>query len=203
LPGVRANLNTAAFDRNGILWFTGQNGFYGRVDPATGAVEQFDAPGGRGPYGICATPAGEIYYCSLAGSHLASVDLATGGATRIEALSPGQGARRVWSDSAGRIWVAEWNAGQVGVYDPSDGSGQEWPLPGASPQAYAVFVDNRDHVWLTDFGANAIVRFLPQTGEFLALPLPNPQAAVRQLLGRPGEVWGAESSADALVVIRT
>ena len=29
-----ANLNTATFDRKGILWFTGQNGVYGRVDPA-------------------------------------------------------------------------------------------------------------------------------------------------------------------------
>ena len=31
-----ANLNTATFDRKGVLWFTGQNGAYGRVDPATG-----------------------------------------------------------------------------------------------------------------------------------------------------------------------
>src|SRR6266508_1981505 len=30
-----ANLNTAVFDRDGILWFTGQNGVYGRLDPAT------------------------------------------------------------------------------------------------------------------------------------------------------------------------
>src|SRR6185437_11473346 len=34
-----ANLNTATFDRKGILWFTGQNGVYGRVDPGTGKVE--------------------------------------------------------------------------------------------------------------------------------------------------------------------
>src|SRR5690606_36352863 len=31
-----ANLNTATFDRKGILWFTGQNDVHGRVDPATG-----------------------------------------------------------------------------------------------------------------------------------------------------------------------
>ena len=43
-----ANLNTAAFDGSGILWFTGQNGWYGRVDPATGNVQVFAAPRGRG-----------------------------------------------------------------------------------------------------------------------------------------------------------
>ena len=30
-----ANLNTATFDRRGILWFTGQSGIYGRLDPKT------------------------------------------------------------------------------------------------------------------------------------------------------------------------
>src|SRR5215471_9380031 len=34
-----ANLNTMAFDRNGIAWFTGQGGVYGRVDPRTGKVD--------------------------------------------------------------------------------------------------------------------------------------------------------------------
>src|SRR6186713_2455503 len=50
------NLNTATFDKNGVLWFTGQNGFYGRLDPRTGTIEVFNAPRGQGPYGISTTP---------------------------------------------------------------------------------------------------------------------------------------------------
>jgi virginiamycin B lyase len=53
-----ANLNTATFDRRGILWFTGQSGVYGRLDPRTGAMRVFRAPGGAGPYGITTTPPG-------------------------------------------------------------------------------------------------------------------------------------------------
>ena len=196
-----ANLNTAAFGRDGRLWFTGQAGWYGHVDPASGRVEAFPAPGGRGPYGITATPAGTIWYASLAGSHVASVDPATARATVVTPPTAGQGARRVWSDSRGRIWVSEWNAGQVAVHDPSTGDWREWKLPGSRPQAYAVYVDDRDQVWLSDFGANAIVRFDPATESFQSFPLPEPDAAVRQLLGRPGEVWGAESGADRLVVV--
>ncbi len=97
-----ANLNTAAFAGDGILWFTGQNGVYGRLDPATGIVTLFQAPQGRGPYGIAATPAGEIYFVSLAGSYLARIDRATGAAMVIEPPTPNRGARRVWSDSQGR-----------------------------------------------------------------------------------------------------
>lgn len=198
-----ANLNTAAFDRQGRLWFTGQSGWYGRLDPASGELQVFAAPRGRGPYSITATPDGTIYYASLAGSHIARVDPETGQATAIEPPTVGQGARRVWSDSQGRVWVSEWNAGQVAVYDPAAAAWREWPLPGANPQAYAVYVDEQDDVWLSDFGANALVRFDPRQETFESFPLPSAQAAVRQILGRPGEIWGAESSVDKLVVIRT
>ena len=44
-----ANLNTATFDRRGILWFTGQSGVYGRLDPRSGKLRVFRAPRGAGP----------------------------------------------------------------------------------------------------------------------------------------------------------
>jgi len=199
---ANANLNTAVFDQAGVLWFTGQNGVYGRLDPSTGELLAFAAPRGRGPYGITATPDGTIYYASLAGSHIARIDTITYEATVIEPPTPGQGARRVWSDSSGRIWVSEWNAGQLGLYDPETGEWREWILPGDRPQAYAVFVDDLDIVWLSDFGSNSMLSFDPETEQFEIFPLPSPQANVRQILGVPGEVWGAESGVDQLIVIR-
>ena len=203
LPADRpgANLNTAVFDPAGMLWFTGQSGIYGRLHPSSGTVEVFDDPEGRGPYGITSTPAGDVWYASLAGSHVARIDSVGGSATIVEPPTAGQGARRVWSDSRGRIWVSEWDAGQVGVHDPAAGTWREWRLPGDGPMAYAVFVDERDIVWLTDFGANAIVRFDPASETFASVVLPSPKGSVRQLHGRPGEVWGAESGADKLVVV--
>ena len=198
-----ANLNTAAFDPNGILWFTGQNGIYGHLDPSTGDLQVYEAPRGRGPYGITVTPEGAVYFASLAGSYVGRIDPQTGEATVIEPPTSSQGARRVWSDSQGRVWVSEWNAGQVAVYDPATDSWQEWKLPGGAPQAYAVYVDDQDKVWLSDFGANALVQFDPASETFTTFELPSPDAAVRQILGRPGEIWGAESAVDKIVVIRT
>ncbi len=204
LPEARGhvNLNTAAFDRRGRLWFTGQNGVYGRLDPRTGGLEVRDAPGGRGPYGITATPDGAVYYASLAGNHIARVDVDTGAATVIEPPTRGQGARRVWSDSRGRIWVSEWNAGSVSRYDPRTGEWRAWKLPGDRPRPYAVYVDDRDMVWLSDWGANAMVRFDPSREAFEVFPSDRPGAHVRQILGRPGEVWAPESGTDRLVVYR-
>jgi virginiamycin B lyase len=199
---VSANLNTAVFDPRGILWFTGQSGIYGRLDPSSGVIDVYDAARGAGPYGITVTPNGDVYYASLAGSHIARISTETGAATVIEPPTPEQGSRRVWSDSRGRIWVSQWNAGQVASFDPRSDTWREWRLPGDRPQAYAVYVDEQDRVWLSDFGANSIVRFDPTTEQFTSFPLPSNPGDVRQILGRPGEVWGAESAADKLVVVR-
>lgn len=195
------NLNTATFDRRGILWFTGQAGFYGRLDPASGNVEVFTAPRGRGPYGICTAPDGSVYYASLAGSHIARIDPVTTRATVIEPPTPHQGARRVWADSTSRIWVSEWNSGQVSVYDPKIRQWRAWRLPGQHPQAYAVYVDGNDAVWLSDFGSNTIVRFDPASEQFSVVALPSPASHVRQILGRRGEIWLPLSGVDKLGVI--
>jgi virginiamycin B lyase len=108
-----ANLNTATFDRRGVLWFTGQNGVYGRLDPKSGT-------------GICRET-------------------------------------------------------------------------GRNP----TLVDDTDAVWVSDWGANAILRFDPKTEKFEALPLRDSYASVREFAGRKGEVWGAESAADKLFMIKS
>ena len=197
-----ANLNTASFGRNGILWFTGQNGVYGRVDPATGKVEAWTAPKGVGPYGIATTPQGEVWYASLAGDHIARIDTASGKATMVPPPKRGVGPRRVWSDSKGILWVSFWNTGEVGRYDPTAKTWKVWSLPKSDTGCYAVYVDEKDKVWLTDWSNNALVRFDPATGKFASFPSNRRGARVRQLLGRPGEVWGAESGSDRLVMVR-
>ena len=197
------NLNTATFDHNRTLWFTGQSGIYGRLDPQVGKIEVFQAPRGPGPYGISTTPNGTVYYSSLVGSYIARIDLESGKSSILEPPTAEQGARRVWPDSQGHIWVSEWNTGQLAVYDPTTGEWKEWRLPGDNPMPYAVYVDEKDMVWLSDFGANALVRFNPTDETFEVFTLPSSEANVRQILGRPAEVWGAESGVDKLVVITT
>jgi virginiamycin B lyase len=205
VPGENANLNTPVIDAAGIVWFTGQAGLVGRLDPTTESMLTAEAPRGRGPYGITRTPDGAVYFVSLAGSYLGHMAVEDEALviTEIDPPTAGAGTRRVWSDSSGILWISEWNAGNLARYDPATAEWREWRLPGEEPQAYAVYVDERDDVWLSDFGANALVRFDPDTEAFASVPLPDPGASVRQIHGRPGEVWGAESGADKLVIVRT
>ncbi len=87
------------------------------------------------------------------------------------------------------------------MYDPASRAWREWTLPGNRPRAYSVWVDDRDKVWLTDWTANAIVRFDPVTEKFESFPSSRSGAEVRQMLGRPGEAWGAESGTERLVMV--
>lgn len=198
-----ANLNTCAFDGDGDLWFTGQGGFVGRLVVKTGQVTVKQAPRGRGPYGICSTPQGEVWWCSLAGSFIARIDRRTGESIVVEPPTRDQGARRVWSDSRGRIWVSEWNSGQLSMHDPATKSWRAWKLPGDAPRAYAVYVDERDQVWVSDFGANVTWQFDPAGERYTRHAMPRDNANVRQILGRAGEVWLPESGTEHISVIRT
>jgi virginiamycin B lyase len=196
-----ANLNTATFDKNGTLWFTGQNGVHGRLDPASGTIEAWKSPK-PGTYGITTTPSGEVWYASLAGDHIAHIDTASGAATPIEPPRPGVGPRRIWSDSKGILWVSFWHSGELGRYDPAAKKWATYALPKSKSGCYSVYVDEKDKIWVTDFVANAILRFDPAAEKFESFPSDKRGAAVRQMLGRPGEAWGAESGTDRLVMIR-
>ena len=197
------NLNTATFDGKGIHWFTGQSGIYGRLDPTSGEIKVFEAPMGRGPYGIHATPDGTVYYASLAGSFIGKIDPLSGKTTVIQPPTKRQGARRVWSDSKGNVWVAEWNSGNLSMYEPRSGSWKKWSAPGDDPHVYAVYVDETDKVWVSEWSAQAMLRFDPATEKWESFRSSSSRPNVRQIHGRKGEVWTPESGADKIVVYRT
>jgi len=61
----------------------------------------------------------------------------------------------------------------------------------------------QDAGWVSDWGTNTMLRFDPATEKFQAFPSDRSGANVRQILGRPGEVWAPESGVNRLVVYRT
>ena len=110
----------------------------------------------------------------------------------VQPPTAGQGARRIWPDSRGRLWVSEFNAGQARALRPARrAGGASGSCPASDPHPYAVFVDARDTVWLTDFGEDRLLRFDPRDRAASSRSGSRPaQAAVRQLLGREGRGLG-------------
>ena len=84
-----------------------------------------------------------------------------------------------------------------------DGIGERAPVPETiGHNHFCLAVDDMDKVWVSDWPANAIQRFDPVTEKFEIFASDRARADVRQILGRAGEVWAAESGTDRLVVIR-
>ena len=80
--------------------------------------------------------------CHTPGYFLGKPDMETGETTVIEPKTQNAGTRRVWPDSKGRLWVSEWNAGNLSLYDPASKTWTVYRLPGHEPHAYAVYVDD-------------------------------------------------------------
>ena len=90
------------------------------------------------------------------------------------------------------------------MYDPRTKRWREWRVPGSNPMIYAVYVDERDKVWLTRLRSQcARGGSTRPTERFTRVDLPSADADVRQLWAGEGEVWGAESGTDKLVVVYT
>ena len=165
-------------------------------------MKVWKAPRGRGPYGITTTPRGDVYYASLAGNHIARIDTETGAATVIEPPTKDQGARRVWSDSKGRIWVSYWNTGQVGMYDPAARRVARMEAARAIGRAR---IRSGSTPWTRSGSPNGrrtrSSGSIPVKETFEVFPSDKNGANVRQMLGRAGEAWGAESGNARLVMV--
>jgi streptogramin lyase len=148
LPAGResANLNTATFDRDGVLWFTGQAGVYGQLDPGTGSMTVYDAPRGAGPYGIATTPDGDVYYASLAGSYVGRINTTTGEATVLEPPTPQQGARRASGrtalDASGSVSGTPANWG-FSIRRARSGASGDCPVPARRRTPYMSMIKTR------------------------------------------------------------
>ena len=65
-----------------------------------------------------------------------------------------------------------------------------------------MYVDETDKVWASEWSAQVVLRFDPASEKFETFKSSSPNANVRQIHGRKGEVWTPESAADKIVVYR-
>lgn len=91
---------------------------------------------------------------------------------------------------------------QAIYYDVVPGAGPHdvAATPGGGPVYYTAQRTGKLGI-LDDWSINAIVKFDPATENFASYPSDKETANVRQMLGRAGEAWGAESGADRLVMV--
>ena len=181
----------------------------GRLDPALGTVQQFEAPphpvlsqaGGPVPYEQRIAPDGKVWTGELLGNRLLSLDPATGRFETFTLPTPHSGPRRFDIARDGKLWIPAYSANLLVEFDPKTRRFIEHrlPLPDAVP--YIARVNHRTgDIWIGTAAADAILRFEPGSKRFTAYPVLTRGATMRHMAidPRTGAVWVAYGAAPAL-----
>lgn len=148
-----------------------------------------------GIYGDVSDSKGNRYLMKHRDSDIDRIDVETEELTRYPTPTPNAFPRRGDYDSQDRIWFAEYNVGQIGMFDPKTGKITEHKidLPMALP--YGTGVDrSTDWVWVELYRADRLAVLEPKTGEMRQYWLPE-----RHVMGRSPRA-APNSTADHSIV---
>jgi streptogramin lyase len=132
-------------------------------------------------YGINSDSAGNEYGADILGGNILKIDAVSGKATMYPTPTPKSGPRRMHVDAQDRLWIGEFYANKLAMFDTRTNEFQEWahPIPWYGP--YDVAPDKEGFLWTGAMSSDFITRFNPKTGEFRNYLLPRVGSNVRRV----------------------
>jgi streptogramin lyase len=132
-------------------------------------------------YGINSDSAGNEYGADILGGNILKIDAASGKATMYPTPTRKSGPRRMHVDAQDRLWIGEFYANKLAIFDTRTNEFQEWahPIPWYGP--YDVAPDKEGFLWTGAMSSDFITHFNPKTGEFRNYLLPRLGSNVRRV----------------------
>jgi virginiamycin B lyase len=207
-------VNDVVTGPDGAIWATPfGNDWVRRIDPATGAVTQFQVPGigGFGATKIAAGP-DDALWITDGGSTI--YRLATDGAVTSFPLSdPARPELTVAaygiaaSSDDGAIWFTTPDVNNsfpggtsmtsVGRLDPATGETQLFPLPVPDDALGYMTADRAGRLWFTNLSGNSIGRIDPDSGQVVEFEVPTANSKPTGIaFADDGSLWFTENMAD-------
>ncbi|HEY6005850.1 MAG TPA: hypothetical protein VIV57_23415 [Anaeromyxobacter sp.] len=189
-PGSRPHDPLATPD--GAIWYTGQfANLLGRLDPASGKVEEFPLPAGSGPHGLVADKNGNILYTANFKAAIGRLDPRTREVR--EYPMPDRAARDPHTlvfDRKGIVWFTVQGANRVGRLDPESGEVKLVASPTPKSRPYGIQVSPKGIPFFVEFGTSKIASIDPATLEIREYALPSAEARPRRLaITSDGAIW--------------
>lgn len=204
--------------RDGTIWFTEPpSARLHRLDTKTGKIETSMPFGSAGAglvsigympdtstqrphamYGLSADSKGNAYIFDMGGGTITKVDARTMKVTYYPTPTPNSGPRRGTMDAQDRLWIGEYYANKVAMFDTKTGEFQEWAQPGPWGRAYDAMVDKNGEVWTGGMHTDYLYRLNTKTGEWVQYLLPTLNINLRRMGGvdsstSPVTVWVGEN----------
>jgi virginiamycin B lyase len=180
---------------DGSIWWTGMwASLAGRLDPATGQMDEFVLPESARPHTVVPDAEGNIWYTGNSNATIGRLDPETGAITvyETEARDP----HSAVFHPNGSLYFTAQGAGVLGRLDPTSGEITEVPT---EPRPYGIKVDGEGTLWVAYNGTNKIGALNPETMEVRYYEVPNERSRIRRLdIDSRGIVWYGNSTTGRL-----
>jgi virginiamycin B lyase len=176
---------------DGSIWWTGMwASLAGRLDPATGAMEEYLLPEEARPHTIVPDDAGNIWYTGNSNATVGRLDPRTGEIVTYttQARDPHSAAFH----PNGKLYFTAQGAAMLGRLDPVTG---ELTEVATEPNPYDIKVDpQRGTLWVAYNGTNKLGQLDPETMQVRYYEVPDARSRIRRLaIDSKGMVWYGNS----------
>ncbi|WOJ93832.1 cytochrome C [Congregibacter variabilis] len=183
---------------DGSIWWTGMwASLVGRLDPQTGAMQEFHLPPAARPHSIVPNADGSIWYTGNGNATIGRLDPATGLIAEYptEAIDPHTAAFH----PNGMLYFTAQQAGMLGRLNPQTGELTEVKT---RARPYGIKVGPAGRLWIAHNGTNAIGAMDPVSMEIEFFEIPDEKTRIRRLdIASDGRVWYVNSTLGRIGVL--
>jgi virginiamycin B lyase len=181
---------------DGSIWWVGQFGnILGRLDPATGAMKEYELPPKALPHSVTIDASGTPWYLGNGNGTVGKLDPKTEQITEYKMPDPDAKDPHTGEfDRRGIFWFTLQQSNMVGRLDPATGQIKlaKTKTPGAKP--YGIKIDAEGTPWYACNGAACLAKIDPATMDLTEVKLPTPGTTVRRLdIAEDGMIWYVNS----------
>jgi len=176
---------------DGSIWWTGMwASLVGRLDPATGEMEEFRLPVSARPHSIVPDSQGNIWYTGNSNGTIGRLDPATGEITQYPTLARDPHSAAFHPN--GDLYFTAQGAGMLGRLDPTTGELKEIQT---EARPYGIQVAPNGALWIAYNGTNKIGAMDPETMDVRYYEIPNTASRIRRIgIDSKGVVWYVNST---------
>ncbi|MGH6946103.1 MAG: virginiamycin B lyase family protein [Kiloniellales bacterium] len=182
---------------DGAIWWAGQWGnLVGRIDPATGEMEEYPLPANAMPHSVLLDEAGNVWYTGNKNGTLGKLDPETGAITVYKMPDPAaRDPHTAVFDESGTLWFTLQQSNMVGRLDPASGNIELVTMKTDGARPYGIKIDAQGTPWVACNGSNCLVKVDPKTMALTEVELPIPETTMRRLdIAEDGMIWYVNSS---------
>lgn len=185
-------------DDDGIVWYAGNRAAHiGRLDPATGAIEQIPMPDGtpRDPHTLIFGNNNDIWFTAQGGNKLGHLDMQTRRVRIIDVPTPNARPYGIKLAPDGTVWAVLFGTNKLARVNPQTLALEEITLPHEDSRPRRLVITSDGRIWYGDYTRGMLGMYDPRSRQFREWPLPSAASSLPYGMAVDAEdrIWVVET----------